>query len=384
MGDDKKLRLIGHTAHVVGIAVHVCLVECGLDLVHHAEGCGPHLQDREIQRDRHKGHLPAGEQADGRDRLAGRLDLDLDAAGEHVVLVLQLQRGLAAAEQFAEGGAEGVVNGMEAVEKDALHLAGNVPDDTKQLAFCLLYVIALRRKKLIALAHPLILLDGTQIRCAQRGDLAAQIGDQAVFLRHRLDRLPQGTGLGKGQLVVVPQLVQDLLFLHVGGKLFLLDFGALPLKSNDLGVALLRLFFGAGALALQLQPSGCDLCDLGADRRDLLFDRLALFFLFGELFVHRRDLLFALLRGVTTLLAVASQGVQQGRELRDGIFRRSPFRLARGARAALLGLLGQSAVQLESHIGEICLCSLQLRSAAAQLFRRRVAALAQPFQFIGA
>ena len=87
---------------------------------------------------------------------------------------------------------------------------------------------------------------------------------------------------------------------------------------------------------------------------------------------------------MTTLLAVASQGVQQGGELRDGIFRRSPFRLARGARAALLGLLGQSAVQLESHIGEICFCSLQLRSAAAQLFRRRVAALAQPFQFIGA
>ena len=55
------------------------------------------LQDGEVQRDGNERLFAAREQRDRLERLARRLDLDLDAAGEHVVLVLELERGLAAA-----------------------------------------------------------------------------------------------------------------------------------------------------------------------------------------------------------------------------------------------------------------------------------------------
>lgn len=60
------------------------------------------------------------------------------------------------------------------------------------------------------------------------------------------------------QLVVVPELVHDLLFLHVGGKLFLLNTGGEPLKLVYLGVALLGVLLGLCALALKLQLAETD------------------------------------------------------------------------------------------------------------------------------
>ena len=72
---------------------------------------------------------------------------------------------------------------------------------------------------------------------------------------HALDRLAQLLRGGVAELVIVPELVENLLFLHVGGKLLLLELGDEPLHIQKGAVLLLRLLVGAGALPFQLHAA---------------------------------------------------------------------------------------------------------------------------------
>ena len=76
VGDDDELGLVAEGMEVAGEALDVAVVQRGVDLVEHAERRGPDLEDGEIERDGDEGLLAAGEQRDGLDLLAGRLDAD--------------------------------------------------------------------------------------------------------------------------------------------------------------------------------------------------------------------------------------------------------------------------------------------------------------------
>ena len=99
----------------------------------------------EVQGDGHEGLFAAGQQRDGLQLLAGRLDLDLDAAVQNVVLVLQLQPGLAAAEQLQKRLLKALVEQPELLGEDLRHLAGDLVDDARQLLLGLLHVRPLAR-----------------------------------------------------------------------------------------------------------------------------------------------------------------------------------------------------------------------------------------------
>ena len=207
MGNDQKLRFLGHLAHIACVAIDVRIVQGGLDLVHHAKGRRTNLEDRKVQGDGDKSHLTAGQEADIGKRLAGGLHLDLNAAVEHVVFVLEPQRRLAAAEEIQEGLAEAGVDLLEAFDKDLLHLACDVPDDIQQLRLGLVHVGALLREKFIAGIHALIFLDRAEVRRAEGVDLPAQLGHGLACFQNALHRLALGLRGGMAQLIVLPELV---------------------------------------------------------------------------------------------------------------------------------------------------------------------------------
>ena len=177
MGDDQKLGLVAHLAHVVCIAVDVCVVQGGFDLVHDAKRRGANLQNGKVQGDGDKSHLAAGQEADVGKRFAGRLNLDLDAAVEHIVFVLKPKRRLAAAEEVQEGFTEALVDLLEALDKDRLHLPGDFFDDIQQFCLGLVDVAALLGEKFITGIDALKFLDGAEVRRAEGVDLPAQFGN---------------------------------------------------------------------------------------------------------------------------------------------------------------------------------------------------------------
>ena len=171
---------------------------------------------------------------------------------------------------------------MEAGDEDLLHLAGNVLDNAQEFRLGLVHVAALLGEELIAGVDPLVFVDGAQVRGAQGVDLSPQLGRLPASLGQALHRLAQPLGRAVAQLVAVPQLVQDLFFLHLGGQLLLLDPGGAPLEIQNLAVAGLRVLLGPGALSLQLQLGLADGADFLPDGGGLLMDERELVFLFPQ------------------------------------------------------------------------------------------------------
>ena len=62
VGNDDELGLGAHAPEIPGEPGDVDVVQGGLDLVHDAEGGGPHLQNGEVEGDGHEGLLAAGEE----------------------------------------------------------------------------------------------------------------------------------------------------------------------------------------------------------------------------------------------------------------------------------------------------------------------------------
>ena len=184
MGNDNKLGVVGHGAHVVGKAHHVAVVQGRLDLVHHHEGGRPHLQNGKVQGDGHKGLLAAGQQRDDLQRLAGGLHLDLNAAVEDVVGVLQLQGGLAASKQLHKGLSKRLIDAVKLPGKDSPHLPGDLGDHVLQLLLGLFHIIPLVGKVSVPLIDPVKLLNGAHIYIAQGGDALFQLSNAPAGLGH--------------------------------------------------------------------------------------------------------------------------------------------------------------------------------------------------------
>lgn len=177
------------------------------------------------------GTAPRGEEADGPQGLARGLDLNVDAAAEDVVLILQGQGAPAAAEEVGEGLGKGGLDLGKLPAEDGLHLPGDAVDDPLQLLAGNLHVGLLVGEVAVALLHPLVLLQSPQVHGAQGLDGPVELGGLALGLGGVLHRLAEGQGSLVGEAVGVPQPVQQALFLQVGLELFLLQGPALPLQA---------------------------------------------------------------------------------------------------------------------------------------------------------
>ena len=253
MGDDDELSALGHGAHIAGKPYHIVVVQSGLNLVHHHKGGGPDLQNGKVQGDGHKGLLPAGQQGDDLQRLTRGLNLNLDAAVEDILRVLQLQGGLTPAKKLQEGLAECLVDGLKLPFEDGLHLASNIGDNLLQFPFRPVHVVPLVCEIGIPFIDPLELLDGAYIDVPQAGNGPLQLSNAAAGPGNRLNLHPLLAGGLVGQLIVLPQLVQKLLLLHGGGNLLLLQAGHFSLQTEQLLVFALALPGGLDTLPLQLQ-----------------------------------------------------------------------------------------------------------------------------------
>ncbi len=262
MGDDNKLGLIRHIAHVVGKTNHVGIVQCGLDLVHDAEGRGAYFQNGEIQGDSHEGALAAGQQGNRTQSLSGRLGLDLDAAVQDVIGILQFQRGLTAAKQFQEGLGEGRLNGLELLGKDHAHFFGDLGDNAFQLRFGFLHVVALLGQISITLVDTLIFLDGVQIDIAQTGNRAFQFADSPLCLTHVFQLHTLLTGSLVRQLVRIPQLVQKLTLLHGGREFLLLQHRYFTFHSQQFRILIAAVLICLDTLSFQRQLFFAQAADL--------------------------------------------------------------------------------------------------------------------------
>ena len=251
MSDDDELGLSRQAAHVAGVAGDVGIVQRRLDLVHDAEWCGMDFQNGEVQGNCHEGLLAAGEQRDGLEGFSGRLGLDLNAAAQDVVLVLQLQLGGTAAKQFSKGGLEALGEQLELLRKDDGHLVCDLLDDTFQFALGLFHVVALVGQVGIAAIDPLELLDGSDVDIAQSVDVPLQLADAAGGLGHALQLDPLSLRIGVGEFIVFPQAIQNLLLLHGGGSSLLFQTADGPLQIQQILIHLLTSTVLGGALSLQ-------------------------------------------------------------------------------------------------------------------------------------
>ena len=186
MRDDDELRLLRDAAHVICHAHHVRLVERRLDLVHDAKWRGMDFQNGKIQGDGNEGLLAAREQRDRLERLARRLHLDLDAAGEHIVFVLQLERRLAAAEELQKCLLKALADQRELLFEDDGHLARDALDHADELALRLFHVVALLGEIGVARVHTLEFLDRADIDRAKTADGTLELADAAARLRDAL------------------------------------------------------------------------------------------------------------------------------------------------------------------------------------------------------
>ncbi len=129
------------------------------------------------------------------------------------------------------------------------------------------------------------------------------------------------------ELIVIPELIKDALFLHIRGELLLLDAGAAALKVENVRIALLGVFVVLGALALKLKLAGGYIGDLRSYGGRALVYRGELPLLFRTL---GAQLLYAPLMCAgkrAARLAVAGEALQQRPELPAGAFRSALLRL---------------------------------------------------------
>ena len=140
------------------------------------------LQDGEVQRDGNERLFAAREQRDRLERLARRLNLDLDAAREHVVLILKLERGLAAAEELQKCLLEALADQRELLFENDGHLACDAVDHADELALRLFHVVALLCQIGVARVHTLEFLDRADVDRAKTADSTLELADAAARL----------------------------------------------------------------------------------------------------------------------------------------------------------------------------------------------------------
>src|ERR1019366_6056034 len=169
------------------------LVQGRVELVEQAERRGLHQVEREEERDRGQGPLPAREERDALEPRAGRLRDDLYPALEDVVRLDEVDGGAAAPEQRVERVLEVLAYLREGDLELPLRGLVDLVDRGDELGLRLAQVVALRPQEVVALLELRVLLDGDEVD----GPHAAHLLAQGVDLR--LDRVPVG-GLERGEV----------------------------------------------------------------------------------------------------------------------------------------------------------------------------------------
>ena len=262
MGDQDELGVVRHVPHVLREAGDVDVIQRGLDLVEDTERGGRDFQDGEQQRDGGQALLAAGQKVDVLDVLARGLDLDADGAFQDVRFIFEDQGRFAAAEEFGEGGAEGLVDAGELDRELFGHVPGEFLDEVEEFFAGPFYIADLLGEELIPLGHFLVFFDGADVDGAKGFDALADFGEGAPGPGRVLGGGRHFRGFAAGQLVLVEQLVDGLVVIpqHVGFALFEAGQFAgdlLPLR----GLVPLEVaqFFAVGLTLFALGGKGVDL-----------------------------------------------------------------------------------------------------------------------------
>ena len=300
MGDQDELGVVRHVPHVLGEAGDVDVVEGRFDLVEDAERGGCDLQDGEQQGDGGQAFLTAGQKVDVLDILARGLDLDADGTLEDVRLIFQDQGRFTAAEEFGEGGAEGLVDAGELFGELLRHVAGEFLDEVEEFLAGPFYIADLVGEELIPLGDFLVFFDGADVDGAKGFDLLPHLGEGGAGAGRVLGGLRHFGRFPAGQLVLVVQLVDGVVVVaeHVGlalfetgefagdllplgrlvalevAKFFAFGLGFFPLRGEfvDLFARCIALRFEAGDLLIQFGDLCLQLLILCDDAGDLLFE----------------------------------------------------------------------------------------------------------------
>ena len=104
--------------------------------------------------------------------------------------------------------------------------------------------------------YPLEFVNGTQVGIAHRPHLPADLLHPLLGFGAAFQLLPLPLGGAAAQLIAFPELIYQLLFLHIGGKLPLAHLGKLPLQFVDAAVALLGST--SPFLSMMKTPSSCE------------------------------------------------------------------------------------------------------------------------------
>src|SRR4051794_8391039 len=245
MRDHDELRALGEPAHEPQEAVDVDVVERRLDLIEDVEGARPGHQNGEDEGQRDQRLLASGEQRQPPRRLAGRCDLDLDAAvligGAELLALLPLPVSLlrllagkgpgcsrhvdpakapaSAGEELRDHLLEAAGRRLEGLLERRRDLAVGTPDQRPQLRDRLLEVLALLGELADVILRLLVL---SLRQWVDRPDLLAialQLGQACVdrlalvfgqsFLRRRnplAERCPEPLELGRALVAARAQL----------------------------------------------------------------------------------------------------------------------------------------------------------------------------------
>ena len=225
MGDQDELGALGQVAQICRETVYVDLVKRRLDFVHHAEGRRTNLHDREVQRDRDKRFFTAGERLQMDDDLARRMDDDIDARGEDILGIGELEVRLAAAKELLECQGEVLVDLGEGIDEHLFHLLGQVGDQVLDLFLGLFDVVNLRFHKGVSLGYLFVFLDRAGVDRTEGSDLVFEGAQTRARLGEILDLDRLLLRLVAGQLVLLPELRDNIVKLLLLARLALLESG---------------------------------------------------------------------------------------------------------------------------------------------------------------
>ena len=195
----------------------------------------------------------AGEKRDGLDLLSGRLDADLNAAFERRGLVLQYERGFSSAKHFFERFAEIFINTGKFPDKNFGHFRRDGGDDVFKLGLRVLHVVALGGQIFIALGHAGVFVDRAEIRRAEGRNFPAHLGNALVGCREIFNLDSFLFCRAGGQLIGIPELIDNLLFPQARSWPFFCSRRAVSRSSCKMDWFFsCACFFGLAAAGLEL------------------------------------------------------------------------------------------------------------------------------------
>src|SRR5512141_1152885 len=173
--DEEVLVPVRHLAHQGVEPVDIGVVQRRIDLVEQAEGRRLDEEDGEDEADGGERLLPAGEAAERKRFLAGRLDEDPDARLEEIFLVDQAQRGTPTLEQPGEHLAELRVDLLERLREPLPGRPVDPLDRLRQILEGFFEILLLGGQEGEPLGQLPVLLEGGEVHLSHRGHPFAEL-----------------------------------------------------------------------------------------------------------------------------------------------------------------------------------------------------------------